>query len=153
MADTVQFINNLSGAGEAGLAHTHSHEGHTHSHGSSRLAQSSGGWQTGGQGYPAGTGYPTPQGWQEPQYAGSQGSQSNQTYAGVPMAYQQNFDQQAAFAQGGSQGGADMYAQSYAQQGYASGTTYNAYGQTMSATDPRYAAYQTAQMMAGNQQR
>ncbi|KAM5544268.1 hypothetical protein V8D89_001928 [Ganoderma adspersum] len=33
MADTVQFINNLSGAGEAGLAHTHSHEGHTHSHG------------------------------------------------------------------------------------------------------------------------
>ena len=33
MADTVQFINNLSGEGEAGLAHTHSHEGHTHSHG------------------------------------------------------------------------------------------------------------------------
>ena len=31
--DTVQFINSLSGAGEAGLAHTHSHEGHTHSHG------------------------------------------------------------------------------------------------------------------------
>lgn len=31
-ADTVQFINNLSGAGEAGLAHTHSHEGHAHSH-------------------------------------------------------------------------------------------------------------------------
>ncbi|PIL25300.1 hypothetical protein GSI_13189 [Ganoderma sinense ZZ0214-1] len=33
MADTVQFINNLSGAGDVGLAHTHSHEGHIHSHG------------------------------------------------------------------------------------------------------------------------
>ncbi|EJF59374.1 urease accessory protein UreG [Dichomitus squalens LYAD-421 SS1] len=33
MSDPVQFINNLSGAGAAGLAHTHSHEGHTHSHG------------------------------------------------------------------------------------------------------------------------
>ncbi|KAI1788120.1 urease accessory protein UreG [Ganoderma leucocontextum] len=32
MADTVQFINNLSGVGEAGLAHTHSHEENTHSH-------------------------------------------------------------------------------------------------------------------------
>ncbi|RPD62000.1 hypothetical protein L226DRAFT_571382 [Lentinus tigrinus ALCF2SS1-7] len=130
----------------------HGGSGHSHhSHGSSRLAQSSGGWQSGGQAYPAGTGYPVPQGWQEPQYSGSQSGQSNQSYAGVPMAYQQGFDQQAAFAQGGSQGGADMYAQSYAQQGYAGGTTYNAYGQNVPATDPRY-AYQTAQMMGGNQQ-
>ncbi|KAI0721941.1 hypothetical protein C8T65DRAFT_171382 [Cerioporus squamosus] len=134
------------------VAPMHGGSGHSHSHGSSRLAQSSGGWQTGGQGYPAGTGYPTPQGWQEPQYTGSQGSQSNQAYAGVPMAYQQGFDQQTAFAQASTQGGADLYAQSYAQQGYPSGTTYSGYGQTVqSATDPRY-AYQAAQMMAGNQQ-
>ncbi|RDX53067.1 hypothetical protein OH76DRAFT_66671 [Lentinus brumalis] len=130
----------------------HGASGLNHSHGASRLAQSSGGWQTGGQAYPAGTGYPTPQGWQESQYAGSQGSQSNQAYAGVPMAYQQGFDQQATFAQQSSQGGTDMYAQSYAPQGYPSGTTYNAYGQTVSAADPRYAAYQAAQMMAGGQQ-
>lgn len=127
--------------------------GHSHSQGSSRLAQSSGQWQTSGQNYPAGTGYPAPQGWQEPQYTGSQGGQSNQLYAGVPMAYQQGFDQQAAFTQPGSQGGADIYSQSYATQAYAGGTTYNAYGQAAPATtDPRY-AYQAAQMMVGNQQR
>ncbi len=131
--------------------------GHAHSHShSSRISQAPAGWQAGGQGYPAGTAYPAaPQGWRANSPAPSsigqytQGTQVNQTYAGVPMAYHQGYTQQSGYAQAGNagQGGGELYAQGYAQPGYAGETSYNAYAQGVAATDPRY-AYQAAQMAA-----
>ena len=116
------------------------------------------GWQPGGQAYGSSAYAAIPQGWRDDspasgsgQYA--QGTQSNQTYAGVPMAYQQGYNQPAGFTQGGNsnQGREDLYAQSFAQQGFTGGS-FNAYGHAMSATDPSY-AYQAAQMgtMSGEQ--
>ncbi|KAI0356708.1 hypothetical protein OH77DRAFT_227111 [Trametes cingulata] len=117
------------------------------------------------QGYPAGTTYATPQGWRAPtstqggaasQYP-QQAGQTAQGYANVPTGYPQGYAQQATYAQAqGVPDGSEMYAQAYAgvtaQQGYATGT-YNAYGQVVPNTDPRY-AYQAAQMAgaSGEQQ-
>ncbi|KAH9894199.1 hypothetical protein C8Q73DRAFT_507499 [Cubamyces lactineus] len=137
---------------------TSAHGQQQHSNRSAHAGQ----WAQGTQGYPAGTAYPAPQGWRAPDDAqGQYVPQPGQAFPNVQMGFPQSYAQQAAYAQahGGSTvpNGAGMYPQGYgaaAQQGYASGTTYPAYGQTIAPSDPRY-AYQAAQMggvMGGEQQ-
>ncbi|KAI0643730.1 hypothetical protein C8Q79DRAFT_1012290 [Trametes meyenii] len=124
-------------------------------------------WSPGTQGYAAGTAYPAPQGWQAPSGQSSSSTsqytqQAGQGFNNVQMGYPQDYAQQAAYAQaqvpGAPHAGSEMYAQGFgsaAQQGYASGTTYNAYGHVVPAADPRFAAYQTPQMggaVSGDQQ-
>ncbi|OJT07331.1 hypothetical protein TRAPUB_1797 [Trametes pubescens] len=124
-------------------------------------------WPQDTQALPTGTTYAAPQGWQgaTPMQGSSSAGQyghaqsGGQGYPNAQMVYPQGYtQQQAAYAQ--SQGGvavpgggaqADLYAQGYgmaAQQGFASGTTYNAYGHGVPNMDPTY-AYQASQMGAG----
>ncbi len=124
-------------------------------------------WPQDTQALPTGTTYAAPQGWQgaTPMQGSSSAGQyghaqsGGQGYPNAQMVYPQGYtQQQAAYAQ--SQGGvavpdggaqADLYAQGYgmaAQQGFASGTTYNAYGHGVTNMDPTY-AYQASQMGAG----
>lgn len=119
-------------------------------------------WPQDVQALPTGTTYAAPQGWQGAtpmqgssaagQYAHAQSG--GQGYPNAPIVYPQGYtQQQAAYAhsQGGVAvpgGGADLYAQGYGmapQQGYASGTTYDAYGRGVPNMDAAY-AYQASQM-------
>ena len=156
-----QSHSHLGSTTAAGYAHGH---GNGHGHSSGRPAHSSTsqlGWQAASQGCPtAGSGYPAgSQGWQADSPGsspvnqfGAHGMQhnQNQAYAGVPMAFSNSYGQQAAYVQGTTNGQtSDMYAnQGYAeQQGFAGGASYDAYGNPVSAADPRY-AHQAAQMAA-----
>ncbi|KAI0676794.1 hypothetical protein C8Q78DRAFT_46433 [Trametes maxima] len=153
-----------SGTPQAAYGGAASAQTQQHPH-TSRLAYQAQ-WAQGTQGYAAGTTYPAPQGWQAPSGQNSSTSQytqqAGQGFNNVQVGYPQDYAQQAAYAQtqvpGAPHAGSEMYAQGYgstAQQGYASGTTYNAYGHVVPAVDPRFAAYQTPQMggaVSGDQQ-
>ncbi|KAI0751289.1 hypothetical protein C8Q80DRAFT_564478 [Daedaleopsis nitida] len=124
--------------------------GHSHA---ARVAQAPASWQAGSQGFSTGTSFPAPQGWRAESAQGSSISHfgghaaQNQSYAGASVAYPQGYTAPAGYAQGGSttQAGGAMYAQGYAQQGYANGSSYEAYGPSVAGTDPGY-AYSAAQM-------
>ncbi|KAI9001136.1 hypothetical protein BD414DRAFT_404370 [Trametes punicea] len=114
-------------------------------------------WMQGAQGYQAGTTYPAPQGWREPDPqpaspTGRHAQQIDPTYVDVQMGYSQTYAQHAVYLQSHAgpsvPGGSEAFTQGYGtgpQQGYASGTTYDAYGHAVPTADLRY-AYQAMQM-------